>query len=201
MRIGTFILALFSGCLGLLVSATNNVAEKAGTDDRADLRSGIVDSSAPSEVVAVLAWGELTLGRNIQRQTRFIRRVATETERRIAAQNAAAYYAQLSRAEKADLKKTKRYWAVPITKKKVTKPGRKVPKEEPKKEPKEEPKEEEPKEKKEEPKEEAKANDVIIYDPLSGSIVNKYVYTLESLPAPDTPINLDGYEPLLYVGR
>ena len=198
MRTTIFTLAVLSTYVAVFAWATNpnNWAEPVGSDKSADPPPGIISSPAPSKVVATLAWGELTIGRNIQRQTRFIRRVATEAERRIAAQNAAAYYAQLSRAEKADLKKTKRYWAVPITKKKVTKPGRKVPKEEPKKEPKEEPKEE-----KEEPKEEAKANDVIIYDPLSGSIVNKYVYTLESLPAPDTPINLDGYEPLLYVGR
>jgi hypothetical protein len=184
MRIGIFALALFSGCLGLRASDINT-AEQAEAEEAAGPPSGTISPPAPSEVVAILAWGELTIGRNIQRQTRFIRRVATEAERRIAEQNAAAYYAQLSRAQKAELKKTKRYWAVPVTKKRVTKPGRKVPREEPK----------------EEPKEEAKANDVIIYDPLSGSIVNKYVYTLETLPGPETPISLDGYEPLLYVGR
>ena len=69
-------------------------------ENAADRPSGIISSPAPSEVVATLAWGELTIGRNIQRQTRFIRRVATEAERRIAEQNAAAYYAQLSRAAK-----------------------------------------------------------------------------------------------------
>ncbi len=190
MRIGIFTVALLTACLGLCASDTNT-DEKTDAENAADRPSGTISSPAPSEVVATLAWGELTIGRNIQRQTRFIRRVATEAERRIAEQNAAAYYAQLSRAQKAELKKTKRYWAVPVTKKRVTRPGRKVPKEEPKV-PKGEPKE---------PKEEAKANDVIIYDPLSGSIVNKYVYTLETLPSPETPINLDGYEPLLYVGR
>jgi hypothetical protein len=184
MRIGIFTLALFSGYLGLSAS-DSNTPENIDAENAADPPSGIISSPAASEIVATLAWGELTIGRNIQRQTRFIRRVATEAERRIAEQNAAAYYAELSRAEKAELKKTKRYWAVPITKKRVTKPGRKVPREEPK----------------EEPKQEAKANDVMIYDPLGGSLVNKYVYTLESLPSPDTPINLDGYEPLLYVGR
>jgi hypothetical protein len=184
MRIGICAVALFSGCFGLCASDTKTPGN-ADAGNAAAPPFGILSSPAPSEVVATLAWGELTIGRNIQRQTRFIRRVATEAERRIAEQNAAAYYAQLSRTEKSELKKTKRYWAVPVTKKRVTKPGRKVPREEPK----------------EEPKEEVKANDVIIYDPLSGSIVNKYVYTLESLPAPETPINLDGYEPLLYVGR
>ena len=144
--------------------------------------SGILKHPAPSKVVAILAWGEHTMGPNIQRQTTFIRRVATEAERRIAEQNAATYYAQLSRVQKAELKKTKRYWAVPITKTKpAPKPGPKVPKEEPKKTP--------------------KADDIMIYDPLSGSIVNKYVYMFESIPSPETPMNLDGYEPLLYVGR
>ena len=187
MRIGIFTLAVLTAYVGVYAWATNtnNWVEPTEIDQSTDPPPGIISSPAPSEVVATLAWGELTIGRNIQRQTRFIRRVATETERRIAEQNAAAYYAQLSRSQKAELKKTKRYWAVPVTKKRVTKPGRKVPPEQPK----------------EEPKEEAKANDVIIYDPLSGSIVNKYVYTLETLPAPETPISLDGYEPLLYVGR
>jgi hypothetical protein len=51
------------------------------------------------------------------------------------------------------------------------------------------------------PKKTPKADDIMIYDPLSGSIVNKYVYMFESIPSPETPMNLDGYEPLLYVGR
>jgi hypothetical protein len=140
---------------------------------------------APSEVVAILAWGEHTMFTNIQRQTTFIRRVATEAERRIAEQRAAAHYAKLSQAEKTEMKKKKRYWAVPITKAKPAppKPKPKVPK----KEPEEEPKKEE--------------EEIMIYDPLSGSLVNKYVYTIQNMPPPETPMSVDGYEPLLYVGR
>ena len=41
----------------------------------------------------------------------------------------------------------------------------------------------------------------MIYDPLGGSVVNKYVYTLKAVPPPETPMTLEGYEPLLYVGR
>jgi hypothetical protein len=140
---------------------------------------------APSEVVAILAWGEHTMFTNIQRQTTFIRRVATEAERRIAEQRAAAHYAKLSQAEKTEMKKKKRYWAVPITKAKPAppKPKPKVPK----KEPEEEPKKEE--------------EEIMIYDPLGGSLVNKYVYTIQNMPPPETPMSVDGYEPLLYVGR
>ena len=123
---------------------------------------------------------------NIQRQTTFIRRVATEAERRIAEQRAAAYHAKLSEAQKTEIKKKKRYWAVPITKAKPPPTARpKVPGEEPKKEPKETPKEEE----------------IMIYDPLGGSLVNKYVYTIPNMPPRDTAMSVDGYEPLLFVGR
>jgi hypothetical protein len=182
MRIGIFKFAVFFACLGLHAWATDYSVEGGGSDRSADPSSGSVSSPAPSEVVAILAWGELTIGRNVQRQTTFIRRVATEAERRIAEQNARAHYAQLSREQKAELKKTKRYWAVPIKKKPTSKPGPRVPGEE-------------------QPKEAVKADDVIIYDPVSGSIVNKYVYTLKNPPAPETPMDLDGYEPVLYVGR
>jgi hypothetical protein len=53
------------------------------------------------------------------------------------------------------------------------------------------------------PKKEAapKTDDIMIYDPLSGSTVNKYVYSLDSIPSAETPMSVDGYEPLLYVGR
>jgi hypothetical protein len=148
--------------------------------DRArDTFGELVKRPAGSEVVMTLAWGEHAMMTNIQRQTGFIRRVATEAERRIAEQNAAAYYAQLSKSQKAEIKKKKRYWAVPITKAKPpSKQGQKTPKEEA-----------------------PKADDIMIYDPLSGSTVNKYVYTLESIPSPETPMSVDGYEPLLYVGR
>ncbi len=149
-------------------------------DGSTDPFTGLVKRPAASEVVMTLAWGEHTMLTNIQRQTGFIRRVATEAERRIAEQNAAAYYERLSKSQKAEIKKKKRYWAVPITKAKPpSKPGQKVPK-----------KEAAP-----------KTDDIMIYDPLSGSTVNKYVYSLESIPSAETPMSVDGYEPLLYVGR
>jgi hypothetical protein len=179
MKRGIFKVAALAACVALSASAAESPSGN-GDGSNADSFSGMLKHPAPSKVVAVLAWGEHTMFTNIQRQTTFIRRVATEAERRIAEQNA-AHYAQLARVQKAELKKTKRYWAVPITKTKpAQKPGPKVPKE---------------------PKETPKADDIGIYDPLSGSIVNKYVYTLESIPSPETPMNLDGYEPLLYVGR
>jgi hypothetical protein len=177
MQRGTLKIAALVVCISLSAS----VAEPPQGDSEGrsgDLLAGLLKNPAPSRVVAVLAWGEHTMGPNIQRQTTFIRRVATEAERKIAEQNAAAYYARLSQAQKTEIKKTKRYWAVPITKAKgAPKPGPKVPKEAP------------------------KEDDVMIYDPFSGSIVNKYVYTIKSIPAPETPMSVDGYEPLLYVGR
>ena len=154
--------------------------------DIADPVAGMVKEVPPSEVVAILAWGERTMFTNIQRQTTFIRRVATEAERRLAEQRAAEHYARLSHAQKAEMKKKKRYWAVPVTKAKPppkppAKPRPKVPKEE--------------------PKEAAETEDIMIYDPLSGSLVNKYVYTITNMPPPDTAMSVDGYEPLLLVGR
>ena len=127
---------------------------------------------------------------NIQRQTTFIRRVATEVERRLAEQRAAEHYARLSHAQKAEMKKKKRYWAVPVTKPKPpSTPRPKVPKKEPAEVP------------KEEPPVAAETEDIMIYDPLAGSLVNKYVYTIKNMPPPDMAMSVDGYEPLLFVGR
>jgi hypothetical protein len=177
MESGTLKIAALVVCISLSASVAES-PQGDSADGSGDLLSGLLKNPAPSRVVAILAWGEHTMGPNIQRQTTFIRRVATEAERRIAEQNAAAYFARLSQAQKTEIKKTKRYWAVPITKAKAApKPGPKVPKEGP------------------------KEDDVMIYDPFSGSIVNKYVYTIKSIPAPETPMSVDGYEPLLYVGR
>jgi hypothetical protein len=178
MERGTLKVAALVVCFSLSASVAES--PQGGNEERGGaLLSGLLKNPAPSRVVAILAWGEHTMGPNIQRQTTFIRRVATEAERKIAEQNAAAYYAKLSQAQKTEIKKTKRYWAVPITKVKgAPKPGPKIPKEEAPKE-----------------------DDVMIYDPFSGSIVNKYVYTIKSIPAPETPMSVDGYEPLLYVGR
>jgi hypothetical protein len=180
MKIGIFKAAAFAASLALRASDTECPAEDGHNyDDGGDLASDMFKYFAPSRLVAELAWGEHTMWRNIQRQTTFIRRTATEAERRIAEQNAAAYYARLSQAQKSELKKKKRYWAVPVTKSKPpSKPAKPPSKPEP-----------------------AKPEDIMIYDPLGGSVVNKYVYTLKDVPSPDTPMSLGGYEPLLYVGR
>jgi hypothetical protein len=173
-------------CFLLHSSVAESPSDEGGTDPLARM----VKSPAPSEVVATLAWGERAMFTNIQRQTTFIRRVATEAERRLAEQRAAALYAKLSQAQKAEMKKRKRYWAVPITKAKPpATPRRKVPKREPEEEP------------KEEPIVAAQAEDIMIYDPLAGSLVNKYVYTIKNMPPPDMAMSVDGYEPLLFVGR
>jgi hypothetical protein len=184
METGIFRSAALAACISLSSLAALSPAAN-GDGSIADPLSEMIRHPAPSEVVAILAWGEHTMFTNIQRQTTFIRRVATEAERRIAEQRAAAHYAKLSQAEKTEMKKKKRYWAVPITKAKPAppKPKPKVPK----KEPEEEPKKEE--------------EEIMIYDPLSGSLVNKYVYTIQNMPPPETPMSVDGYEPLLYVGR
>ncbi len=177
MQRGTLKIASLVVCISLSASVAES-PQGDSEEGNGDILSGLLRNPAPSRVVAILAWGEHTMGPNIQRQTTFIRRVATEAEKRIAEQNAAAYFAKLSQAQKTEIKKTRRYWAVPITKAKAgPKPGPKVPKEAP------------------------KEDDIMIYDPLGGSLVNKYVYTIKSVPSPETPMSVDGYEPLLYVGR
>jgi hypothetical protein len=182
MKRGSFRSAALAVCISLSSLAAESPAAD-GDGIIADPLSEMIKHPAPSEVVAILAWGEHTMFTNIQRQTTFIRRVATEAERRIAEQRAAAHYAKLSHAEKTEMKKKKRYWAIPITKPKPAppKPRPKVPKKEPEEKPNEE--------------------EIMIYDPLSGSLVNKYVYTIENMPPPETSMSVDGYEPLLYVGR
>ena len=106
MKIGIFKFATLAACIALCASAAESPAgEGDNHGGSADLASGMFKHPAPSRVVAILAWGEHTMGPNIQRQTTFIRRVATEAERRIAEQNAAAYFSQLSRAQKAEIKK------------------------------------------------------------------------------------------------
>ena len=167
-------------CIGLSASAAE-LAAGDGSDGNAGDMPGALWYAAPSKVVAILAWGEHTMFTNLQRQTEFIRRTATEAERRIAEQNAAAYYARLTQAQKSELKKKKRYWAVPITKSKPPSKPAKPPSKPESKAP--------------------KPEDIMIYDPLGGSVVNKYVYTLKDVPSPETPMTLEGYEPLLYVGR
>jgi hypothetical protein len=183
----SFKIITLAACISLHASS----AELPNTQDAGAVPwTGITKHRAQPEVVAILAWGERAMFTNIQRQTTFIRRVATEAERRLAEQRAAAYYAKLSQAQKVEIKKKKRYWAVPVTKAKaVSKRPPKVPKKEPGEPP------------TPEPPPPAEEEDIMIYDPLAGSLVNKYVYTIKNAPPSDTAISLDGYEPLLYVGR
>jgi hypothetical protein len=55
----------------------------------------------------VFAWGENATFRIIETQTMFIRHTATEYQRRVAEQNAKAFFKQLPPATKAELKKKK----------------------------------------------------------------------------------------------
>jgi hypothetical protein len=55
----------------------------------------------------VFAWGENATMRIIETQTTFIRHTATEYQRRIAEQNAKAFFKKLPPAKKAELKKKK----------------------------------------------------------------------------------------------
>ena len=55
----------------------------------------------------VLAWGENATMRIIETQTTFIRHTATEYQRRVAEQNAKAFFKKLPPAKKAELKKKK----------------------------------------------------------------------------------------------
>jgi len=54
-----------------------------------------------------LAWGENATMRIIETQTMFIRHTATEYQRRVAEQNAKAFFKKLTPAKKAELKKKK----------------------------------------------------------------------------------------------
>jgi hypothetical protein len=68
----------------------------------------------------MFTWGD-AVGRNIDHQTQFIRHTATELQKRIAAQNAKAYYARLGAGKKNELKKKNiRYLAVPTVRSKQT---------------------------------------------------------------------------------
>ena len=90
MERGFFKYAALAICISLGPSAAEPPPGN-GDHSNADPLYGMVKRPAPSEVVAILAWGERTMFTNIQRQTTFIRRVATQAERRMAEQRAAAY--------------------------------------------------------------------------------------------------------------
>src|ERR1700724_1740054 len=61
--------------------------------------------SLPASVI--LAWGDNATTRIIETQTTFIRHTATEYQRRVAEQNAKAFFKKLTPAKKAELKKKK----------------------------------------------------------------------------------------------
>jgi hypothetical protein len=68
-------------------------------------------------------FGEHAISRSIDTQTMFIRRTATELQRRTAEKNAKIYYAHLAPKKKADLKAKKiRYLLVPTVKSAETPP-------------------------------------------------------------------------------
>jgi hypothetical protein len=75
------------------------------------------------QAAATFAWGELTTSRIIETQTMFIRRTATELQRRTAEKNAKTYLAQLGSEKKSALKKKNiHYLAVPTVRSKDTSP-------------------------------------------------------------------------------
>jgi len=80
-----------------------------------------------SQAAVTFAWGEHTTARIYETQTTFIRHTATELQRRVAEQNAKAYYAQLAPEKKGELKKKNiRYLAVPTVRSKQTSPKAKA---------------------------------------------------------------------------
>ena len=76
------------------------------------VRSGIFRCAAVAACIAlpasvILAFGGNTTMRIIETQTMLIRHTATEYQRRVAEQNAKAFFKQLTPAKKAELKKKK----------------------------------------------------------------------------------------------
>jgi hypothetical protein len=74
------------------------------------MRSGIFKCVALAVCIAfpasvILAWGDNAITRIIETQTTFIRHTATEYQRRVAEQNAKAFFRRLTPAKKAELKK------------------------------------------------------------------------------------------------
>jgi hypothetical protein len=80
-----------------------------------------------SQAAVILAFTNHGMSRIIQQQTSFIRHTATELQRRIAEQNAKAYYARLGAGKKNELKKKNiRYLAVSTVRSKQTSPKAKA---------------------------------------------------------------------------
>lgn len=76
------------------------------------MRSGAFKFALLATCVAIpasitLAWGENATMRIIETQTAFVRHTATEYQRRVAEQNAKAFFRQLPPAKKLELKKKK----------------------------------------------------------------------------------------------
>jgi len=76
------------------------------------VRSGIFKCAALAACIglpasAALAWGDNVTARIIETRAEFVRRVATEYQRRVAEQNAKAFFKQLPPAKKSELKKKK----------------------------------------------------------------------------------------------
>jgi hypothetical protein len=76
------------------------------------MRSGIFKCVALAACIAfpasvILAWGDNAITRIIETQTTFIRHTATEYQRRVAEQNAKAFFKKLTPEKKLELKKKK----------------------------------------------------------------------------------------------
>ena len=116
IRRGTFKTAV------LLISIACSVSEAAAPGNVFDGCPDRVPSlwQHSSQAAIMFTWGD-AVGRNIDHQTQFIRHTATELQKRIAAQNAKAYYARLGAGKKNELKKKNiRYLAVPTVRSKQT---------------------------------------------------------------------------------
>jgi len=66
-----------------------------------------LDPSAAANSAVEFSWGEQATRRIIETQTMFIRHTATEYQRRVAEQNAKAFFKTLTPAKKTELKKKK----------------------------------------------------------------------------------------------
>ena len=94
-----------------IVCGASSEAAAPGNDRRPDCVPSFCEHS--SQAALIFAWAGQTTFRVIDTQTMFIRQ-ATELQKRVAAQNAKAYYARLGAEKKNELKKKNiRYLAVP----------------------------------------------------------------------------------------
>ena len=144
-------------------------------------------AATPAQSAILVAWGDMTIQDTIDTQTSFARRTATEAERRSAIRTGQAIYSSYSPAKKAELKKKKiRYMAVAIVPSRPRATAPPAPSA-----PSRPPAAETPS---------SSSNvDVMIYDTLGGTTVNKYVYSLNA-PSVGSTVTVDQYD-TLYVGR